>query len=71
MVVAERAQHWLHRHLHLRLLCFLLSKPILYEWPCTKHRVLWLFSAHSDGLLIDAGQCVVLGFTGIYTLHLP
>lgn len=71
MVVAECAQHWLHRPLHLRLLCFLLPKSVLYEWPSAEHRVLRLLSAHGDGLLTDAGQRVILGITGIYSLHLP
>ena len=71
VVVAERAEHRLHRPLHLRLLCFLLPEPILYERPGAEYRVLRLLSAHGDGLLADAGQRVVLGLTGIYSLHLP
>lgn len=71
MVVAERAQHRLYWHLHLCLLGFLLPEPVLYERPGAEHRVLRLLSAHSDGVLTDAGQRVVLGLAGIYSLHLP
>ncbi len=70
-MVAERAQHRLHRPLHLRLLCFLLPEPLVYERLGAEHGVLRLLSAHGDGLLTDAGQRVVLGLTGIYSLHLP
>lgn len=70
MVVAERSQHGLHGHVHLCVLRFLLLEPIIYEWPCTEHRVLWLLFAYINGLLADAGQRVILGIFGIYTLHL-
>lgn len=55
MVVAERSQHGLHWHVHLCVLCFLLLEPIIYERPCTEHRVLWLLFAYINGLLADAG----------------
>ena len=71
MVVAERAEHWFHRPLHLHLLCLLLPEPIIYEWPSSEHRVLWLLSTDSTRLFTDAGKCVILGLTGIYSLHLP
>lgn len=70
MVVAERSQHWFHWHLHLCVLCFLLLEPIIYEWPCTEHRVLWLLSAYINGLLTDARQRIILGIFSLYTLHL-
>lgn len=70
MVVAERSQHGFHWHIHLCVLRFLLLEPIIYERPCTEHRVLWLLFAYFNGLLADAGQCVILGIFSIYTLHL-
>lgn len=70
MVVAKCSQHRLHWHVHLCVLCFLLLEPIIYEWPCTEHRVLWLLFAYINGLLPDAGQRVILGIFSFYTLYL-
>lgn len=70
MVVAEHSQHWFHWHFHLRVFRFLLLEPIIYERPCTEHRVLWLLFAYINGLLTDAGQRIILGIFSLYTLHL-
>lgn len=69
-MVAKCLEHRLYWPLYFCLLSFLLQKSVLYEWAGAEHRVLWLLSAHSNGLLSDARQCVVLGFTSIYSLHL-
>lgn len=71
VVVAQRAEHRLHRPLHLRLLSLLLPEPLVHERRRAEHRVLWLLASDGACVLADAGQRVVLGLAGVHPLHLP